>query len=62
MVDELNDLRCKGCGKLLGRNLVGRAEIVCPRCKRYNKFVIMEGYNSHRVVVLEQGMLNKIAP
>ena len=37
MTDEL---RCQGCGKKLGEKLEGRVEIVCPRCKRFNVFVI----------------------
>lgn len=40
MIDDKGNLRCDGCGKVLGRNLTGRVEIVCPRskCKRYCVF------------------------
>ena len=38
MIDKDKNIRCDGCGKKLGENLQGRVEIVCPRCKRYNKF------------------------
>lgn len=36
----MNELKCSKCGKKLGANLKGEVEVVCPRCKTYNKFVI----------------------
>lgn len=33
----LSELRCHNCGKFLGR-CNGEAEIVCPRCKKLNRF------------------------
>ena len=46
---ENNNLRCDGCGKKLGENLQGQVEIVCPRCKRYNKFFII-GHNQYTCI------------
>ncbi len=55
MIDKNDNLRCDGCGKKLGANLQGQVEIVCPRCKRYNKYVIIGSnqYQSYKVVALE---------
>ena len=32
----LNDVRCKKCGKLLGKGTVSYFEMKCPRCKEKN--------------------------
>lgn len=32
----LIDCRCSQCGKLLGKNLQGKVEIKCTRCKTIN--------------------------
>lgn len=32
----LNDVRCKNCGKLLGKGDVSYFEMKCPRCKKIN--------------------------
>jgi phage FluMu protein Com len=42
LIDGNGNLRCANCGKILGRNLEGRIEIVCPRssCHRYNVFQV----------------------
>jgi len=57
LIDKENNLRCDGCGKVLGRNLNGRVEIVCNRstCKRYNVFDtdrLPKQYFSHKVLDL----------
>lgn len=31
----LHEIRCRGCGKLLGK-IEGSAEIKCPRCGKMN--------------------------
>jgi LSD1 subclass zinc finger protein len=31
----MKEIRCKKCGKLLGK-IEGKAEIKCPRCKEIN--------------------------
>ena len=36
-IPRILDARCKGCSKLLARNVI-EAEIVCPRCQRFNTF------------------------
>ena len=41
MIDSSGNLRCDGCGKRLGDNLLGSVEIVCPRCHRFNKFLVI---------------------
>ena len=33
----MEEVRCKYCGRKLGE-IEGKAEIVCPRCKRKNKY------------------------
>lgn len=50
MIDKNNNLKCDGCAKKLGENLVGTVEIVCPRCKRFNKFDSKKQYNSHKLL------------
>ncbi len=35
------EVRCKKCNKLLGRNLDGRIEIVCPRCSTFNAIEVL---------------------
>ena len=39
-IPRILDARCKAkdCNKLLARNVTGSAEIVCPRCQRFNTF------------------------
>lgn len=39
---DYNILKCKKCGKLLGKGIVerGAVEIKCPRCGSYNIFQI----------------------
>jgi len=49
------ELRCKGCNKKLGEELVGRVAIVCPRCKRYNTFdtnALPKQYSNHKILGL----------
>lgn len=45
MIDKFNNLRCDGCGKKLGDNLQGSVELVCPRCHRFNKFIVISNNN-----------------
>ena len=52
MIDKDNNLKCDGCAKKLGENLDGTVEIVCSRCKRYNKFDSKKQYNSHKLTQL----------
>ncbi len=33
----MKEIRCKNCGKLLGKAKVAEIEILCPRCK--NKYM-----------------------
>ncbi len=60
MIDSDGSLRCDGCNKLLGKNLIGRVEIVCPRsrCRRFNVFESNREYNSHKLAMLDK--LNKV--
>ena len=37
-IPRILDARCKGCSKLLARNVTGSVEVVCPRCQRFNTF------------------------
>jgi len=53
MIDK--ELRCGGCKKKLGEELIGRVAIVCPRCKRYNVFdtnTLPKEYCSHKALSL----------
>ena len=54
MIDDKGYLRCANCNSILGRNLEGKVEIICYRskCKRNNVFDT--GYNSHRLVALQE--------
>ena len=52
MIDKDGSLRCDGCGKKLGLRVEGRVELVCPRCKRYNKFESTPEYKSHKLLTL----------
>lgn len=40
MIDEDGNLKCDSCNKKLAecRDLKGRLEMVCPRCKRFCVF------------------------
>ena len=38
VIPRILDARCKGCSKLLARNLTGSVEIVCGRCQVFNTF------------------------
>jgi len=59
MIDKDGSLRCDGCNRVLGKNLIGRVEIVCPnsRCKRFNKFDSGKQYNSHKLTSLTQSVV-----
>lgn len=37
-IPRILDARCKGCSKLLARNVTGSVEVVCPRCGVFNTF------------------------
>jgi phage FluMu protein Com len=32
------EIRCKKCNKLLGKQLEGSVDVVCPRCGVFNHF------------------------